>query len=78
MTIQPDYSFDRVKIRQSDNHVDSVSPDEFLAMKLNIRMQLLLEHRLEFLNGVKVIPHREALQSLRLRTVAKVAGQTHI
>ena len=72
--MQLDYSFNVVKIRQTDELVVAVSPQEFLAMKLNVRMQMLLERRVEFYNGAQAVPQREALHALRVRAAAIAAG----
>ena len=59
--------FNVIRIR-ADGITKVVSLDAFLAIPIFVRVELLLEHRVEFLQDNKLIDPRVALSALRKRT----------
>lgn len=58
--------FDSIHIHSLEPSLDqTVSPDEFIQIPLQLRIKCILEKRLDFLDHGEVVNSREALKALR-------------
>lgn len=60
----PDAPFDRVIVDDAGGRRE-LSPDEFFALPLSVRIRCVLERRASFFLGHVEVDRREALDSLR-------------
>ncbi len=63
--MQTQLKFDRVLFLNEDGGYSKCSPEQFIALPLQRRIKLMLEHKLSFFLGAQQIEVRVALQNFR-------------
>jgi hypothetical protein len=66
--------FDRVVIAGEEGANASCSPEQFVSMPLHRRVQLMLEHKIEFYQGSQKLDGRTALQNFRQWSAQRAAA----
>lgn len=60
----PRLNFDTILVRQSERGYNLLSLDEFLALPVDIRIEMILDRRVRFVNGEDEVSPYAALESL--------------